>query len=77
MSNKTKDECTIDARCPEHRKPLIEFFTCIPEHDVITIYNVLDLAHRNLIYESSDENLLMQEFMVNLFIAAKAQKIVR
>lgn len=72
-----KHICSIDARCPEHRKPLIEFLTCIPEHDFITIYNALDLAHKNLIYESSDENLLMQELMVNLFIAAKAQKILR
>ena len=67
----------VNARCPAHRKPLLEFLTCIPEHDMTTIYNALDLAHRNLIYESSDEHLLMQELMVNMFIAAKAQKILR
>ena len=76
MSGK-KPAIEVEGRCPEHRKPLIEFFTCIPEHDVVTIYNALDLAHRNLIYESSDEHLLMQELMINLFIAAKAQKILR
>lgn len=75
MSDKKLIE--VEGRCPEHRKPLIEFFTCIPEHDIVTIYNALDLAHRNLIYESSDEHLLMQDLMVNLFIAAKANKILR
>jgi len=66
-----------DCRVPEHRKPLLEFLTCIPDHEMGQLYNILDLAHHNLIYESTDENLLMSEFMTNLFIAAKAQKILR
>jgi hypothetical protein len=62
---------------PEHRRPLLNFLACLPEHDIGMIYNVLDLAHHNLIYESTDEHLLMDEFLTTFFIAARAEKILK
>lgn len=55
----------------------MDFIKCIPEHDMGTLWNILDVAHHGLIYESTSENLLMQEFMTNLFIAAKASGMLK
>ena len=41
-----------------------------------TLFNILDVAHHNLIYESTEEQLIMSEFMTVLFIAAKAEGIL-
>lgn len=75
MSNNPK--CSLDERCPEHRRPLLEFLICLLDQDIDTLFRALDVAHHALIYENSDERFIMDEFMVTLFIAAKANKILR
>lgn len=65
------------AEIPQHRQPLVDFLTCLLEQDMGTLFNILDVAHRNLIYESTEEQLIATEFMTVLFIAAKANKILR
>ena len=75
MSNKPK--CSLDEKCPEHRKPLLEFLVCLLDQDIETFYRILDVAHHALIYENTEERFIMDEFMVTLFIAAKANKILR
>ena len=62
---------------PEHRKPLLDFLTCIPDHEVGEIYNILDMVYKALLFDNQREKLLMDEFMVTFFIAAKANKILR
>lgn len=75
MSDKPK--CSLDEKCPEHRKPLLEFLVCLLDQDIDTLFRALDVAHHALIYDNSDERFIMDEFMVTLFIAAKANKILK
>jgi len=69
--------CLSQIDVPQHRQPLIDFLTCLIDQDIDTLFRALDVAHRALIYENTDERLIMDEFMVTLFIAAKANKILR
>lgn len=57
------------------REPLIDFISNVSDHDLSVLYEVLDLAHQNLIYESTDENLLMDHFMTSLWLAARSREI--
>jgi len=57
------------------RKTLIEFLSNVSDYDLSVLFQVLDVAHQNLIYESTDENLLMDQFMTSLWIAARSSSI--
>lgn len=72
-----KSRCSLDDKCPEHRRPLLEFLLFLLDQDMETLFRALDVAHHALIYDNTDERFIMDEFMVTLFIAAKAQKILR
>ncbi|MHB8204329.1 MAG: hypothetical protein ACYDHG_11590 [Desulfomonilaceae bacterium] len=54
---------------------LIEFISKVSGHDLSILFQVLDVAHQNLIYESTDEYLLMDQFMTSLWIAARSVSI--
>ncbi len=54
---------------------LVEFISKVSEHDLSILFQVLDVAHQNLIYESTDEYLLMDQFMTSLWIAARSVSI--
>ena len=57
------------------RKTLIEFLCNASDYDLWVLFQVLDVAHQNLIYESTDENLVMDQFMTSLWIAARSTSI--
>ena len=57
------------------RKTLIEFLSNVSDYDLWVLFQVLDVAHQNLIYESTDENLVMDQFMTSLWIAARSTSI--
>lgn len=61
----------------EHRKPLLDFLTCIPDHEVGEIYNILDMVYKALLFDTTREQLLFDEFMTTFFIAARASKILK
>jgi hypothetical protein len=54
---------------------LIEFLNGLPHHDLCMLFNALDVAHQHLIYESTDERLLMDQFMVCLWLATRGRNI--
>ncbi|MGO8819834.1 MAG: hypothetical protein ACLQO6_01180 [Desulfomonilaceae bacterium] len=54
---------------------LVEFISRVSEDDLSILFQVLDVAHQNLIYESTDEYLLMDQFMTSLWIAARSVSI--
>jgi len=72
-----KPRYSLDEKCPEHRRPLLEFLTCLLDQDIDTLFRALDVAHHALIYDNTDERFIMDEFKTVLFIAAKANKILR
>jgi hypothetical protein len=57
------------------RKTLIEFLSNVSDYDMSVLFQVLDVAHQNLIYESTDENLVMDQFMTSLWLAARSTSI--
>ena len=57
------------------RQTLIEFISKVADHDLSILFQVLDVAHQNLIYESTDENMLMDQFMTSLWIASRSNSI--
>ncbi len=57
------------------RQTLIEFVSKVSEHDLSILFQVLDVAHQNLVYESTDEHLLMDQFMTSLWIATRSISI--
>ncbi|MFA6223528.1 MAG: hypothetical protein WC647_14555 [Desulfomonilaceae bacterium] len=57
------------------RQTLIEFISKVSEHDLSILFQVLDVAHQNLVYESTDEHLLMDQFMTSLWIATRSISI--
>lgn len=57
------------------RQTLIEFISKVSEHDLTILFQVLDVAHQNLVYESTDEHLLMDQFMTSLWIATRSISI--
>ncbi|MDA8408257.1 MAG: hypothetical protein M0T73_15550 [Deltaproteobacteria bacterium] len=57
------------------RKTLIEFLSNASDYDLSILFGVLDVAHQNLIYESTDENLVMDQFMTSLWIATRSTSI--
>ncbi|MGC8658332.1 MAG: hypothetical protein ACP5U1_04600 [Desulfomonilaceae bacterium] len=59
----------------DQRKPLIEFLSNVSDYDLSVLFEVLDVAHQSLIYESTDENLVMDQFMTNLWLATRSTSI--
>ena len=57
------------------RKPLIQFLCHASDYDLSVLFQVLDVAHQNLIYESTDENLVMDQFMTSLWLATRSTSI--
>lgn len=57
------------------RDQLIEFIRELPHHELCQLFQILDLAHRNLVYDTTDERLLMQQLMVTLWIATRGDEI--
>jgi|GEM_PF-5883536 len=57
------------------RQTLIEFLSKVSEHDLSILFQVLDVAHQNLVYESTDEHLLMDQFMTSMWIATRSISI--
>jgi hypothetical protein len=57
------------------RQTLIEFVSKVADHDLSILFQVLDVAHQNLIYESTDEHMLMDQFMTSLWIASRSDSI--
>ena len=64
-------------KCAEHRKPLIDYLNCLLDQDMDVLFHIIDVCHRDLILESQDEHAVWDEFKTVLFIAAKANKILR
>jgi DNA-binding response OmpR family regulator len=59
----------------EERKTLVDFLSCLSDADISVLFQVLDVAHQNLIYESTDELLVMDQFMTSLWLAARSRSI--
>jgi PAS domain-containing protein len=59
----------------EERKTLFDFLSYLSDSDISVLFQVLDVAHQNLIYESTDELLVMDQFMTSLWLAARAKSI--
>jgi CheY-like chemotaxis protein len=59
----------------EERKTLVDFLSYLSDTDISVLFQVLDVAHQNLIYESTDELLVMDQFMTSLWLAARAKSI--
>ena len=59
----------------ESRQPLLDMITNMSHPDMLILFRVLDIAHGALIYETTEEMLLMGEFMTSLWIAAKGEII--
>ena len=59
----------------EERKTLFDFLSYLSDADISVLFQVLDVAHQNLIYESTDELLVMDQFMTSLWLAARAKSI--
>lgn len=57
------------------RQPLIEFLSNVPDHDMGILFAALDVAHEHLVYESTEEKLLVEQFMTSLWIAARGDSI--
>ncbi|MGC8602787.1 MAG: hypothetical protein ACP5VS_03760 [Desulfomonilaceae bacterium] len=57
------------------RKTLIDFLSNASDYDLSVLFQVLDVAHQNLIYESTDEHLVMDQFMTSLWIATRSTSI--
>ena len=57
MTDKAK--CSLDDKCPEHRRPLLEFLLCLLDQDINTLFKALDVAHHALIYENTDERFII------------------
>ncbi len=59
----------------EERKTLVDFLSYLSDTDISVLFQVLDVAHQNLIYESTDELLVMDQFMTSLWLAARSKSI--
>ncbi len=59
----------------EERKTLVDFLSYLSDADISVLFQVLDVAHQNLIYESTDELLVMDQFMTSLWLAARSKSI--
>lgn len=57
------------------REQLISFLTSLPHHEMCMLWDALDVAHRHLIYESTEEKLLLDQFMMSLWLATRAVDI--
>lgn len=57
------------------RETILEFLSRASDYDLSVLFEVLDVAHQNLIYESTDERLLMDQFMTSLWIATRSNSI--
>jgi hypothetical protein len=57
------------------RQTILEFLSRASDYDLSVLFQVLDVAHQNLIYESTDERLLMDQFMTSLWIATRSNSI--
>lgn len=55
------------------RNQLISFLKELPHHELCMLWEALDVAHQNLIYETTDEQLLLDQFMTNLWLATRAK----
>jgi hypothetical protein len=57
------------------RQTILEFLSRASDYDLSVLFQVLDVAHQNLVYESTDERLLMDQFMTSLWIATRSNSI--
>jgi hypothetical protein len=57
------------------KQPLVSFISNLPMHELSQLYETLEVAHNVLIYESTDEKLLMDQFMTTLWVAARGERI--
>jgi hypothetical protein len=57
------------------RETILEFLSRASDYDLSVLFEVLDVAHQNLIYETTDELLVMDQFMTSLWIATRSNSI--
>ena len=57
------------------RETIIEFLSRASDYDLSVLFEVLDVAHQNLIYETTDELLVMDQFMTSLWIATRSSSM--
>lgn len=59
----------------ESRQPLIDFLTRLPHHELYCLWQAIEVAHQHLIYESTEEELLMEQFVTSLWVATRGKDI--
>lgn len=57
-------------------EPLVDFLNCLPDHEIDQLFSIFDVIRNSLIFESSDESLLFNEFMTTFFIAARSHQLL-
>jgi Na+/pantothenate symporter len=59
----------------EAREPLLDMIANLSGPDMSLLFETLHTAHESMIYETTEEHLLMDQFMTSLWIAAKGEQI--
>jgi hypothetical protein len=57
----------------ELRTPLINMIENMSDNEINTLFEVQNVAHKALIYETSEEKLIMDQFLTSLWIAARGK----
>jgi hypothetical protein len=56
---------------PEPLNPLLRFLMCLPHHDLVLLFDAMELAVEQLRFEDVEEKALVENFMTNFWIATK------
>jgi len=56
---------------PEGLKILLRFFTCLPHHDLVRLFDMVELGMNELKYETCDEEELAEHFLTSFWLATK------
>lgn len=71
-----KQPGTIKKYIKIHHEPLVDFLSCLPDHEIDQLFCIFDVANESLIFDSSEESLLFSEFMTTFFIAARSYRLL-
>ena len=59
----------------ESRQPLLDMLANLSGPDMHTLFETLEVAHEALIYETTNEALIMDQLMTSLWIAARGESL--
>ena len=59
----------------EARQPLRDMLGRLSDPDMELLFTTLQTAHEALFYETTEEHLLMDQFMTSLWIAARGDRM--